>query len=97
MPNDLIEFENELNGVLQEKRRVQEHIDALQKNISQIEVWLTMNHSGTGDYQERQEELLTLESYVAELHAQMASFEEVALELMLAREYWQNPKVRIAS
>lgn len=97
MPNDLIEVENELNGVLQEKRRVQEHIDALQQHISQIGAWLTMNHSGTGDSQERMEELLTLQSYVAELRAQMASFEEVALELMLTREYWQNPEVRMAS
>jgi len=97
MPNDLIEVENELNGVLQEKRRVQEHIDALQQHISQNEAWLRMNHSGTGDFQGMLEELLALQAYVAELHSQMASFEEVALELMLAREYWQNPEVRLAS
>jgi hypothetical protein len=97
MPNDLIEAENELNGVLQEKRRVQEHIDALQQDINENEAWLALNHSGTGDSQERLEELLALQAYVAELRAQMASLEEVALELMLAREYWQNPEVRMAS
>ena len=97
MPFDLIEVENELNSVLQEKRRVQEHIVALRQDINQNEAWLTMNHSDTGDYQQRLEELLALQAYVAELCSQMASFEEVALELMLAREYWQNPEVRLAS
>jgi len=97
MPNDLIEVENELNGVLREKRRVQEHIDALQDDINQNEAWLMINHSGSGDYQERLEELLALQAYVAELLAQMASLEEVVLELMLAREYWQNPEVLMAS
>ena len=96
MPFDLIEVENELNSVLQEKRRVQEHIVALRQDINQNEALLTMNHSDTGDYQQRLEER-RLQAYVAELCSQMASFEEVALELMLAREYWQNPEVRLAS
>lgn len=97
MPNDLIEVENEPNGMLQEKCRIQEYIDALQQHINQNEAWLTMNHSGTRDYQERLEELLALQAYLAELRAQMASLEDVALELMLAREYWQNPEVFMAS
>ena len=36
MPNDLIEVENELNGVLQEQRRVQGHFDALQEHITKM-------------------------------------------------------------
>lgn len=47
MPNDLIEAENELRSVTQERGRVQEHIVAIQQQISQDETWLTMNTPAT--------------------------------------------------
>jgi hypothetical protein len=97
MPNDLIEVENDLNSVLQGKRRVQEFIDTIQQHINNDETWLSLNHPGTGDYQETLEELLALQAYVAELCAQIESFDEVVLELMFEREHWRNPDLVIAS
>ncbi len=97
MPNDLVEIENELSSVLQEKHAVEEHITAIQKQILRNETWLTMNHPTTVDYQEILEELLALENYVGELQAQASCLNEVALELMLAREQWRNPELLLAS
>jgi|GEM_PF-5319695 len=97
MPNDLVEAENELSSVLQEKRHVQEHIDAIQQHISKDETWLSMNDPGTGDYQKTLEELIVLQAFVAELHAQVASLEEVSLELLLEREHWLNPELLLSS
>jgi hypothetical protein len=68
MPNDLVEAENELSSVLQEKRYVQEHIDVIQQHISKNETWLSMNDPGTVDYQKTLEELIFLQAFVAELH-----------------------------
>jgi predicted nucleic acid-binding Zn-ribbon protein len=97
MPNDLMEIENELSSVLQEKHRVEEHITAIQEQILRNETWLTMNHPTTVDYQETLEELLALENYVGELQAQASCLNDVALELMLAREQWGNAELLLAS
>jgi hypothetical protein len=97
MPNDLVEAENELSSVLQEKRYVQEHIDVIQQHISKNETWLSMNDPGTVDYQKTLEELIVLQAFVAELHAQVASLEEVSLESMLEREHWLNPELLLSS
>jgi hypothetical protein len=97
MPNDLMEIENELSSVLQEKHRVEEHITAIQEQILRNETWLTMNHPTTVDYQETLEELLALENYMGELQAQASCLHDVALELMLAQEQWRNPELLLAS
>jgi hypothetical protein len=97
MPNDLVEAENELSSVLQEKRHVQEHIDAIQHHISKDETWLSLNDPGTVDYQKTLEELIVLQAFVAELHAQVASLEEVSRELLLEREHWLNPELLLSS
>ncbi len=60
MPNDLVEIENELSSVLQEKRRVEEQITAIQEQILRNDMWLTMNHPTAVDYQKTLEELRAL-------------------------------------
>jgi predicted nucleic acid-binding Zn-ribbon protein len=97
MPNDLAEVENELRSVLQEKRRVEEHIREIQQQISHDETWLERSAPATAGYQETLEELLALQPYVDELHAQVACLDEVALELVLERESWYNPDLLPAS
>ncbi len=97
MPNDLVEIENELSSVLQEKRRVEEQITAIQEQILRNDMWLTMNHPTAVDYQKTLEELRALENYVGELQAQASCLNDVALELMLAREQWPNTELLLAS
>ena len=96
MPTDLVEIENELRSVLQEKHRIQEHIRAIDQDISLAETWLRMDNSETVDYQETLEEMIALQTYAAELNAQAVSFEEIALELTLEREHWRNPELLLA-
>ena len=69
----------------------------IQQYISYDETWLDRNAPTTAGYQETLEELLALQSYVAELHAQFACLDEVALELALEREHWRNPALLLAS
>jgi hypothetical protein len=57
------------------------------------EKWLRMDNPDTVDYQEALEEIIALQAYAAELHAQAVSCEEIALELMLEREHWRNPEL----
>jgi hypothetical protein len=52
-----------------------------------------MKHPDTIYSQETLEEMIALQAYAAELHAQAASFEEVTLELILEREHWCNPEL----
>ena len=96
MPTDLVEIENELRSVLQEKHRIQEHIHAIDQDMSVAETWLRMDNLDTGDYQETLEEMIALQAYAAELNAQAVSFEEIALELMLEREHWSNLELLLA-
>ena len=96
MPTDLVEIENELRSVLQEKHRIQEHIRAIDQDMSVAETWLRMDNLDTGDYQETLEEMIALQAYAAELNAQAVSFEEISLELMLEREHWRNPELLLA-
>jgi hypothetical protein len=91
MKDDLVEIENELRSVLQEKHRIQEHIRAIDQDMSLAETLLMMDNHDTVDYQETLEEMIELQDYAAELHAQAVFFEEIALELMLERELWRNP------
>jgi hypothetical protein len=96
MSSDVTEVENELRSVAQEQRRVEEQITAIQRQISQDEIWLKMALPATQGYQETVEELLALQGYVAELYAQAACLDAVALELMLERECWRNPDLLLA-
>jgi hypothetical protein len=96
MKDDLVEIENELRSVLQEKHRIQEHIRAIDQDMSLAETLLMMDNPDTVDSQETLEEMSELQDYAAELHAQAVSFEEIALELMLEREHWSNPEFLLA-
>lgn len=96
MPTDLVEIENELRSVLQEKHRIQEHIRAINQDICIAEAWLRMDNLDIVDYQETLEEMIALKAYAAELNAQAVSFEEIALELMLEREHLRNPELLLA-
>jgi hypothetical protein len=76
---------------------VEEDIAAVQQQMSQDDIWLNTHDSSTAGYQETLEEWLGLEAYLAELFAQAACLDEVALELKLQREYWYNPDLLLAS
>ena len=96
MPTDLVEIENELRSVLQEKHRIHEQIRAIDQDIRLAETWLRMDNPDTVDSQETLEELIALQAYAAELNAQAVSFEKIALELILEREHWRNPELLLA-
>jgi hypothetical protein len=87
MPNDVIEVENALRSVAQEKRRLQEQLMALQQRIRDDETWLRRNTSAIVGYQATLEEVVALEAYVGALHAQVASLDDVMLELTLEHEH----------
>lgn len=97
MPNDVTEVENELRSVLQDKRRVEEHMAEIQQLISSDETWLMMNTPAVPGYQETLEEHLALQAYVAELRSQATSLDDVMLELTLERASWCNPVLLLAS
>ncbi len=97
MSNDVIEVENEIRNVVQEKRRVVEQIGALQQHICTNESWLTKNTPATVGYQETLEELFALQAYVGELSAQAVALDDVLLELTLEQKLWDNPDMLLAS
>ncbi len=97
MSNDLTEVENELRSVSQEQHRVQEHILSIQQHIGHDETWLRRSMPEALGYQETREEVLALQAYLAELQAQVVSFDDVVLELTLEQEYWRNPALLLAS
>ena len=97
MSNDVIEVENEIRNVVQEKRRVVEQIGALQQHVYTNESWLTKNTPATVGYRETLEELFTLQAYVGELSAQAVALDDVLLELTLEQELWDNPDLLLAS
>jgi hypothetical protein len=86
MPKDFAKVEQELRLILDEKRRVDEEIAAVQQQMSTADRWLTMNPPATAGYQETLEKLLGLETYLADLYAQAACLDEVTYELRLALE-----------
>jgi uncharacterized protein (DUF3084 family) len=96
MPNDMIEIENELRSVAQEKRRVEEQIMGFLQRIHHEETWLKRNMPATMDYQQTVEEVLALQAYVEELQAQVACLDDILLELTLEREQWLNPHLALA-
>lgn len=68
------------------------------KPIAKLTIpWLNTHDSSTVGYQDKLEEWLALEAYVAELHAQAVSLADVAQELMLEQEAWRNPDLLLAS
>ncbi len=75
MPKDVMEVENELRNVVQEQRQVAEQIRALQQHIHDDETWLRSNPPATVGYQEALKELLALQAYVGELHAQAVALD----------------------
>jgi predicted nucleic acid-binding Zn-ribbon protein len=97
MLNDVTEVENELRSVTQEKRRMKEQIMALQQRIRDDETWLRRNTPTIVGYQATLEEVVALEAYVVELHAQVASLDDVMLELTLECEHWLNPDLPLFS
>lgn len=88
---------NELRNVVQEKRQVVEQISALQQQIRNDEIWLRRNTPATVGYQEVLKELLALQAYVGELHAQAVALDDVLLELTAERDLWDDPGLLLAS
>jgi hypothetical protein len=66
-----------IRSVLQEKHRIQEQIRALNQDICVAETWLRMDNPDTVDSQETLEEMIALQAYTAELHAQAVFFEDL--------------------
>ena len=97
MLNDLMECQNELRNIMQEKRQVIEQINALQQHIRNDETWLRRNPPVTVGYQEVLKELVALQAYVGELHAQAVALDDVLLELTVERDLGDNPGVLLAS
>ena len=97
MPNDVTEIENEQRSVTQAKGQVEEQIGALQQRLHDDEIWLDLNPPATAEYQETWEEVRGLAAYIAELHAQAISLDDVLLDLTLERERWDNPDLLLAS
>ncbi|GAC1634430.1 MAG: hypothetical protein NVS4B11_36340 [Ktedonobacteraceae bacterium] len=97
MADDLMEVENDLRSVSQEKCRIEESITDFQQHIRNDEIWLTTHTRAASDYQEKLEELLALQAYLSELHAQVASLDEIVLELTREQEYWRHPELLLAS
>jgi hypothetical protein len=97
MPNDVTEIENEQRCVTQTKGQVEEQIVALQQRLHDDETWLEPNAPATVEYQETLEELLALRAYVGELYAQVASLDDVILELRLEQVSWHHPELLLAS
>ena len=97
MPNDVMEVENELRNVVQEKRQVAEQMSALEQYIRNDETWLRSNPPATIGYQEVLKELVALQAYVGELQAQAVALDDILLELTVERELWDNPDLPLAS
>ncbi len=81
MPNDVVETENELRSVTQAKRQVEEQIVALQQRLHDDEICLKVNMPAPAGYQEVWEEVLALQAYIAELHAQAICLDDVFCQL----------------
>ena len=97
MRNDVMEVENELRNIVQEKRQVVEQISALEQYIRNDETWLRSNPPATIGYQEVLKEMVALQAYVDELQAQAVALDDVLLELTVERELWDNPDLPLAS
>ena len=97
MLNDVIEVENELRNVIQEQRQLAEQISVLQQHIHDDEAWLRNNPPTSIGSQEVLQELLALQAYVGELHAQAVALDDVLLELTVERVLWDDPGLLLAS
>ena len=97
MRNDLIELENELRSVAQDKGLVREQLATFQQRIQDDETWLSWFMPGTEGYQETLQELGALQAYVCELQAQVVALDDLLLEFLLEQEYWENPDQLLAS
>jgi hypothetical protein len=62
MVNEGTEVEKDLKSILQEQRQLQEHIVAIQQQISQVESWLALQTPASEADQERREALLALQA-----------------------------------
>lgn len=81
MPKREADASSEMNAVLQEKNRVEKHIDEAQKRILLNEKKLDENAPATQIYQQALEEWHALQAYLAELQVQVASLDEVFQDL----------------
>lgn len=97
MRNDLIELENEVRSVEQDKGLLADQLTTVQQHIHDDETWLSRHLPGTEGYQETLQELVTLQAYVGELQAQVVALDDLLLELLLERECWENPELLLAS
>lgn len=97
MSNDLIELENEMRSVEQDKGLVREQLAAFQQHLHDDEAWLSWHMPGTDDYEETLQEVVTLQAYIGELQAQVVALEDLLLELLMEWECWENPELLLAS
>jgi hypothetical protein len=97
MRNDLIELENEVRSVEQDKGLVTEQLAAFQQHLHENETWLRWHLPATEGYQETLEELGALQAYVGELQAQVVALDDLLLELLVEWECWENPDLLRAS
>jgi hypothetical protein len=97
MSTDVMEVENELRNIIQEQRQLAEQIYTLEQHIHDDEIWLRSNPPDAVGYQEVLKELLALQAYMGELHAQAVALDDVLLELRVERELWDDPGLLLAS
>lgn len=76
---------DELRAVVQEKRRLEKQIGALQRRIGDAEGRLATRAPTARGYQKTLEDLLALQAHVAELYAQVASLDEAIVPKNLTR------------
>lgn len=81
MPKNESEAQQELNVVLQEKKRLEKHISEAQKRILANEKRLKENAPTTQTYQRAFDEWSALQTHVGEIHAQLASLDQVLQDL----------------
>ena len=81
MRNAVVELENELRSVEQDKVLVREQLAAFQQHFHEDATWLSWHLPGTEGYQETQAELAALQGYVGELQAQVVAWEDLLLVL----------------
>ncbi len=92
----MAEAEQDLCLIQQEKSRVEEQLAAIQQHITIDDRWLRMNQPKTVGYPETVEELLGLQTYLADLYAQVVALQQAADQLALQLEHGQNPTLPFA-
>ena len=91
MPKKETEAQQELSIVLQEKKRLEKHINESQKRILAHEKRLQENAPTTQRYQKAFDEWQALQTHVGELQAQLASLETALQDLKERQQHSDSP------